>query len=192
MADHPTTLLVEDDHGAGVAGADLHTLAGSTSQWAFVRSVAKAYGPDLRLALVTGDTTTTERVAGRLRLGPGWVSHLLQRAVIDLWEDRSVAEQVAVARDAYARRRAALIDALAARGVEACGRSGLNVWLPVADEAAVVSRLLTAGWAVTPGAAYRVSSRPGVRISMGGFDEADAPVLAAAVSAALSGSAATR
>ena len=71
-------LLVEDDHCAGISGAPLHSLAGTTSHWAFVRSAAKAYGPDLRLALLAGDLRTVERVQGRLRLGPGWVSHLLQ------------------------------------------------------------------------------------------------------------------
>ena len=60
-------LLIEDDHCAGIAGAPLHTLAGTTRHWAFVRSAAKAYGPDLRLALLAGDQRTVERVQGRLR-----------------------------------------------------------------------------------------------------------------------------
>ncbi len=78
LVEHDDVLLVEDDHCAGIAGAPLHTLAGSTRHWAFVRSAAKAYGPDLRLALLAGDQRTVERVQGRLRLGPGWISHLLQ------------------------------------------------------------------------------------------------------------------
>jgi hypothetical protein len=44
---------------------------------------AKAYGPDLRLALLAGDRRTIERVHGREQLGPGWVSHLLQDAEIE-------------------------------------------------------------------------------------------------------------
>ena len=80
-------LLVEDDHCAGIAGAPLHTLAGSTSHWAFVRSASKAYGPDLRVAVLAGDRRTVERVHGRLRLGPGWVSHLLQDLAVSLWSD---------------------------------------------------------------------------------------------------------
>lgn len=184
LASHPETLLIEDDHGAGVAGTDAHTVTGTTSRWAYVRSMSKAYGPDLRLALVTGDPTTVTRVAGRLRLGPGWVSHALQRAMIDLWNDEHATGRVAAARQTYARRRAALIEALRVYDVAAHGRSGLNVWVPVADETAVVSRLLTAGWAVTPGAPYRISSAPGVRVSMAGFREDDAASLAAALSAA--------
>ena len=63
-------------------------------------------------------------------------------------------------------RRDALIDALAARGVEAHGRSGMNVWIPVPDETGAVARLLHAGWAVAPGARFRMASGPGLRLTV--------------------------
>lgn len=75
LARYPRTLLVEDDHGHRIVDLPLHPLAGVTDHWALVRSVAKAYGPDLRLAVLTGDAVTMDRVHGRQRLGPGWVSH---------------------------------------------------------------------------------------------------------------------
>lgn len=189
LSGYPGVLVVEDDHAAGVAGAGVQTLAARTEHWAHLRSVAKAYGPDLRLAVVTGDATTVERVAGRLRLGPGWVSHLLQRTVVDLWQDRLTAQRVTTACEAYTRRRRAVVAALAERDVRAHGRSGLNVWVPVPDETAAVARLLAAGWAVTPGMPYRLTSPPAVRISIAALDEGDAPDLAAAVAAATSRSA---
>src|SRR5262249_12483460 len=129
-------LLVEDDHCAGIAGVALHTLAGSTAHWAFVRSAAKAYGPDLRLAVLAGDERTIGRVQGRLRLGPGWVSHLLQDLAVQLWSDDAAGRLVHRAQERYAFSRNGLCAELAERGVSAHGRSGLNVWVPVPDETA--------------------------------------------------------
>ena len=83
--EHPGVLLIEDDHGHAIVDLPVHPLAGATERWAFVRSVSKAYGPDLRLAVLTGDGLTVDRVTGRQRLGPGWVSGLLQRTVAHLW-----------------------------------------------------------------------------------------------------------
>ncbi|MCZ9343582.1 aminotransferase class I/II-fold pyridoxal phosphate-dependent enzyme, partial [Streptomyces sp. TRM76130] len=136
LRDHPGTLLIEDDHGHRIVDLPLCPLAGTTRHWAFVRSAAKAYGPDLRLAVLTGDAVTLDRVRGRQRLGPGWVSRITQRAVARLWADGAV-DPTAVAA-AYGRRRVALLDALARRGVAAHGRSGMNVWIPVPDETGVV------------------------------------------------------
>ena len=87
-------LLVEDDHCAGISGVPLHTLACRTAHWAFVRSASKAYGPDLRVAVLAGDHRTVERVHGRLRLGPGWVSHILQRLAVGLWSDPAATQLV--------------------------------------------------------------------------------------------------
>ena len=183
LAAHPETLLVEDDHGHGFVDLPRQPLAGATTHWATIRSVAKAYGPDLRLAVLTGDAVTVDRVLGRQRLGPGWVSHLLQDAVAHLWRTRAV-DPRAVARS-YRERRDALLAALAERGVAAHGRSGLNVWVPVPDETAAVTRLLAAGWAVAPGARFRVASPPGVRLTVSPLTLRDVPPLADAVAAAV-------
>lgn len=183
LREHPRTLLIEDDHGHGIVDVPLHPLAGVTRHWAFVRSVAKAYGPDLRLAVLTGDGVTVDRVRGRQRLGPGWVSLLLQRAVARLWADGAVDPRAVAA--AYGGRRDALIDALARRGVAAHGRSGMNVWVPVPDETGAVARLLHAGWAVAPGARFRMSAAPGIRITVSTLTAEETGHLADAVAAAL-------
>ncbi len=175
-------LLIEDDHGHGFVDLPLHPLAGATDRWAFVRSVSKAYGPDLRLAVLTGDAVTLDRLAGRQRLGPGWVSVLLQRAVVHLWETDAVDTRAVAA--AYGERRHALVRALAERGVEAHGRSGMNVWVPLADETGAVARMLHAGWAVAPGARFRMATGPGMRITVSGLTTADIAPLADAVAAA--------
>ncbi|MDV9171740.1 GntR family transcriptional regulator, partial [Streptomyces sp. W16] len=84
--------------------------------------------------------------------------------VARLWADGAVDTPAVAA--AYGRRRDALIAALADHGVTAYGRSGLNVWIPVPDETGAVSRLLHAGWAVAPGARFRMSAPPGIRITV--------------------------
>jgi DNA-binding transcriptional MocR family regulator len=180
-------VLIEDDHCAGIAGAPLHSLAGATRQWAFVRSAAKAYGPDLRLALLAGDYRTIERVHGRLRLGPGWVSHLLQDLALSLWRDQAAIRLVHEAEATYTRNRSGLRQALAARGVPARGRSGLNVWLSVPDETVVIARLLDAGWAAAPGSRFRLNTSPGIRITVSDLDAAEIDPLADAVAAAIHG-----
>ncbi|MGW4734573.1 aminotransferase class I/II-fold pyridoxal phosphate-dependent enzyme [Streptomyces shenzhenensis] len=180
---HPHTLLIEDDHGHGIVDLPVHPLAGGTRHWAFVRSVAKAYGPDLRLAVLTGDAVTVDRVRGRQRLGPGWVSRLLQRTVVRLWADGAVDGPAVAA--AYRARRDPLVDALAERGIRAHGRSGLNVWIPVPDETGAVARLLHAGWAVAPGARFRLAAPPAIRVTVSTLTEQETVPLADAVAAAL-------
>ncbi|NUP79434.1 MAG: aminotransferase class I/II-fold pyridoxal phosphate-dependent enzyme, partial [Nonomuraea sp.] len=90
LAARPDVLLIEDDHGASLVDLPLHPLSGVTTRWLLTRSTAKAFGPDLRLALVTGDSVTLDRLRGRQRLAAGWVSHLLQRAVAHLWRTGAV------------------------------------------------------------------------------------------------------
>jgi DNA-binding transcriptional MocR family regulator len=183
LREHPETLLIEDDHGHGIVDLPLHPLAGVTHTWAFVRSVAKAYGPDLRLSVLTGDRVTVDRVRGRQRLGPGWVGRILQRAVLRLWADGTLDSSTVAA--AYRERRDLLIDALTEHGVEAHGRSGLNVWIPVPDETGAVARLLHAGWAVAPGARFRMNAPPGIRVTVATLTADEAGPLAEAIASAV-------
>jgi DNA-binding transcriptional MocR family regulator len=185
LSDHPGVLVIEDDHAAELSEQPLSPLSGATDAWVFVRSVSKPYGPDLRLAVLAGDEATLDRVAGRQRLGAGWVSSVLQRLVRELWSDPDVARTVRHARETYAARREGLLAALADRGVGSHGRSGINVWVPVADETTVLTRLRDAGWVAAPGAAYRLVSEPAIRLTVSGLDLDDLAPLADAVAAAL-------
>jgi DNA-binding transcriptional MocR family regulator len=180
---HPHVLVVDDDHVHGLTELPLHPLAGATRNWMLVRSTAKAYGPDLRLAVFTGDQVTVDRVRGRYRLGPGWVSHLLQHAVTHLW--RTGALDIPAVSAAYATRRDALVRALAERGITAHGRSSMNVWVPVPDETCVITQLLQAGWAVAAGARFRLNSPPGIRVTISGITVHEVPALADAIAAAV-------
>ncbi|MBB5084941.1 aminotransferase class I/II-fold pyridoxal phosphate-dependent enzyme [Nonomuraea endophytica] len=183
LAAYPHVVLVEDDHAAGLANLPIHTLTGTTAHWIVTRSTAKSHGPDLRLAVVTGDPQTVDRLRGRQRLAAGWVSHLLQRTVAHLWQTGAVStERVAAS---YTARREALINALAGHGISAHGRSGLNVWIPVADETTAITGLLTHGWAAAPGARNRLATPPAIRVTVAALTPQEIPEVAAALAAAI-------
>lgn len=182
----PEILLVEDDHAGPIAGAPLSTLCDpSLPRWAFVRSVSKYLGPDLRAAFIAGDAMTVARVAGRLSVGTRWVSHILQQLVLALWSDPSSGRRLARAADIYRQRREALLSLLAARGVPARGSSGLNVWVPVSEEAHTVQVLLEKGWAVMPGERFRLRSPPAIRVTTAALTPRDADRFATDLAAVL-------
>jgi DNA-binding transcriptional MocR family regulator len=182
LAARPDLLLIEDDHAGAVAGVPYLSLVDKArTRWSVVRSVSKSLGPDLRVALLAADAQTHARVEGRQSLGVRWVSHILQRLVIALWSHRAPARAGRV----YAERRTALLRELAARGITAHGASGLNVWIPVAEESATVQALLHAGWAVKAGERYRIASPPAIRVTIASLTPRDAARFADTLAVAL-------
>ena len=176
---YPDVLIVEDDHAGPVAGAPALTLVGKKrASWAVVCSVSKSLGPDLRVAVLAADRETLARVEGRQLLGIRWVSHVLQRLVVVLWNERGMRARLRRAAEAYSRRREALIGALAGHGIPAQGRSALNVWVGVPEEARLISQLMDEGWAVTPGERYRLETPPALRITTAALEPAEARELA--------------
>lgn len=179
LGDYPDVLVVEDDHNADIAGADAATLAsGGLPRWAQVRTVSKHLGIDLRWAALACDPATLARHDGRMLLTSGWVSHILQRTVADLLTDPEVRALVAGAAETYTTRRDALREALDRHGIPSHGESGLNVWVPVRDESAVVNGLRTRGWWTAAGARFRSASPPGVRVTTAALTPAEAEELA--------------
>ncbi len=182
LGEFPDALLIEDDHLGPVAGCRLHSVISAGTQpkrWALTRSVAKALGPDLRLAVLAGDAQTIARVQGRQQRGPGWVSHILQSLVLSLWSDPDVQALVARASATYAQRRERLLACLEREGVRAHGASGLNVWIPVHEEAGAIGALMQRGWVLAPGAPYRLSGvSPGIRVTTATLTEPEAARLA--------------
>jgi len=193
LAKAPQTLLIEDDHLGLLAGSALNTTVTGRARWAATRSVSKALGPDLRLAVLAGDPQTVARVQGRQQCGPGWVSHILQRLVLSLWTDPAVQALVGRASATYDARRETFLSCLRRRGVRASGASGLNVWVPVDDETGVVGALLQRGWVVAPGAPYRLSdSSPAIRVTVATLREPEAARLASDLAGVLASARSSR
>lgn len=180
VAEHPRLVLIEDDHAGAVAGVPYQTIIdASREHWAVVRSVSKSLGPDLRVAMLASDARTHARVEGRQNIGIRWVSHVLQRLVATLLRDRATQRLLERAGRTYTQRREALVRELSARGIEAHGASGLNVWIPVAEETSTVQSLIARGWAVTAGERYRLKSGPAIRVTIATLQPREAESFAA-------------
>ncbi len=186
LRDRPDVLTIDDDHGADVTAGPPHPLAEATLHWAYLRSASKAYGPDLRIALLAADAITHDRVAGRLRHTARHVSRIIQTTWADALADHTTQRLVHSAGEKYDERRNALIAALAERGITAHGGSGLNVWVPVPDESAVLSALLAAGFAAAPGAWFRIRSRSALRVTTASLDPSRCARIADALATGMS------
>ncbi|WP_443076951.1 aminotransferase class I/II-fold pyridoxal phosphate-dependent enzyme [Streptomyces sp. SP18CS02] len=179
LAGFPDVLVVEDDHNADISGAPSHSLAeAGLPRWAQVRTVSKHLGIDLRWAGLACDPTTLARHDGRMLLTSGWVSHILQETVAGLLADDGVKALVGRAERVYGERRSAFTGALADHGIAAHGASGLNVWVPVRDESAVVNGLRSLGWWIAAGARFRIASPTAVRVTTATLEPAEAARLA--------------
>jgi DNA-binding transcriptional MocR family regulator len=188
----PATMVIEDDHLGPIAGVPRISLTAGRERWATALSLAKSLGPDLRLAVLAGDAQTISRVRGRQAVGPQWVSHLLQQLVAAMWADKGVGAALERAASAYHERRGWFLAALAERGIDASATTGIAVWVPVPEEAQVVQSLLALGWAVMPGAPFRLQSERAIRVTTSTLAAGEAEELAEAIRAALQPNSATR
>ncbi len=192
LGDHPDLFVIQDDHAGPIAGVPFVGLRRDLRRWAVVRSMAKSLGPDLRVALIVGDADTIARVEARIQIGPGWVSHLLQRTVATLLGDPATVATVAAAAATYRARRARLAARLADAGIESWARSGLQVWVPVSDEPAVVMAMRDRGFAIRAGDRFRLLSPPAVRITTASLTDDQLDAVADALSSVLQPAARSR
>jgi len=172
-------VVIEDDSAGDIAS----TPAVSLGQWlpdqtVHIRSFAKSHGPDLRIAAVGGPASVLDGLVARRMLGPGWTSRMLQVVLTDLLTDPVAIGAVTEARRVYYARQRALTDALRRHGLDQPTADGINLWMPVADERAAITRLEAVGIRVAPGAPFRSAgdgARPRVRVTVGmvrtDFDE---------------------
>lgn len=179
---HPEVLVVEDDHAGEIASSRAVSLGPHLpDRVVHVRSFSKSHDPDLRIAAVGGPATVVDGVVARRMLGPAWTPRLLQRVLLDLLTDGDAIDAIAHARRVYHARRRGLVDALATHGVLLPPGDGFNVWLPVRDETAALTRLSASGVRVAPGSPFRAAGatrRPHVRVTVSALREEPGPVAA--------------
>jgi DNA-binding transcriptional MocR family regulator len=180
------TIVVEDDSAGAISAAPEISLGGALpDRTVRVLSFSKSYGPDLRLAAMSGPVELVAAVRRQRQLGQGWSSRLLQRVLLNLLTDPGTTAEVAGARDEYARRRSAFTAALRAAGIAVTGSDGINVWVPVHDGSAALMRLAAQGIGVAPGAPFAVlpEDQDHVRVTVG-LVRTDVDRIAAEVAAA--------
>lgn len=163
-------IVVEDDSTSAISSAPDVTLGALLpNRTVHIRSYSKSHGPDLRLAAMSGPEDLMAEIGRVRRLGQGWSSRLLQRVLLELLTDDATVRSVEAAGIEYAARRTRFVDALAEKGIEVSGTDGLNVWVPVQDEAAALTRLAAEGIGAAPGTPFRVLPDVGghIRITTG-------------------------
>lgn len=188
---YPHVLVIVDDHFSLLSGQPYHSIIPKeTRRWALIRSVSKALGPDLRLALMATDPQTASRL--RLRMAPGstWVSHVLQDLVgTCLGTPAQERQRKKAARD-YTQRMQSLIDAVKRYGIEAPEeQDGLNLWLPVEQDSRELAHALARkGWLLRSGDSFSVGETvQGLRITISDLTKGQADRLAADIHACMRG-----
>ncbi|GAA2526485.1 aminotransferase class I/II-fold pyridoxal phosphate-dependent enzyme [Rarobacter incanus] len=155
---HPDVVVIEDDHSGEVSVArDISIGNFLPDQVVRIRSYSKSHGPDLRIAAVGGPAIIIDPLVARRMLGPGWTSRLLQRLLFDLLTDADAIAAVSEARRVYYGRSHLLAAALTDLGVAVTPGDGLNLWVPVHDEDAALTRLAGAGVRVAPGSVFTIA-----------------------------------
>ena len=186
LAGFPDVAILVDDYASLICGSPYHDLIGPRrARWMVTRSFNKPVAPDLRVGIAAADAETADRLRREQWCADGWVSGFLQEAAAAAVKSRSISALIERARGTYQERRETLLRELADRGVRAHGASGLNVWIPVTDEAAAARALLDRSWCVRAGARYRLRSGPAIRVTIAKLQGKQAARLADDVAAVL-------
>ncbi|MFC0228233.1 aminotransferase class I/II-fold pyridoxal phosphate-dependent enzyme [Serratia aquatilis] len=166
LLENTSTLIVEDD---GIGELSRHPVYSLGSRFPdrtiHVRSFSKAYGPDLRLAVLSGPKEMIRQIQSFRNFGAGWSSRILQQALAWLLTDAETQQRLEEARVIYAQRRESLRLALANRGLHLAEKDGLSLWLPVPSEQFALITLAARGIAVLPGERCRIGGQQHIRVS---------------------------
>ncbi|EHD23047.1 MULTISPECIES: aminotransferase class I/II-fold pyridoxal phosphate-dependent enzyme [Brenneria] len=179
----PMTMIIEDD-GVGEISSHPALSMGAyyPAQTIYVRSYSKAYGPDLRMAALSGSAEIIGKIQSFRNFGAGWSSRILQGALAFLLADEKTHQGIEHARQVYHQRRQWLADALARRGIYVPENDSLCIWLPVPSERYALITMAAHGVAVQPGERFGMKNGHYVRLSISQLQESLIETIAEAVS----------
>lgn len=184
----PQIWIVEDDSAGPLTEHEPATLGRQLpAQVLRIRSYCKAFGIDLRTAVLGGSAELIERTIRLRSFGMASNSRILQNALAALIDDDATADAMHRARIAYRRRRQSALDAFTRAGLTAtAGADGFVVWVQVPDETSALVNLARQGLVVAAGSTSFLSSPGGLlRVSVLQLPEDQVDELAGAVRAAV-------
>ncbi len=137
LAGHPDVFVIEDDQFADASAARPGSLISDPrleDRVVYIRSFSKAIAPDLRIAAAVARPRLRSALLQAKVFADGWSSRLAQRALAGILADETLDREMGKARDAYAERRSAAVEALEAGlagsgGSASDGHDGVNLWV---------------------------------------------------------------
>ncbi|MGB3484795.1 MAG: aminotransferase class I/II-fold pyridoxal phosphate-dependent enzyme [Mycobacterium sp.] len=165
----PQIWIVEDDSAGPLIEHEPASLgAHLPGRVLRIRSYCKAFGIDLRTAVLGGCAELIERTIRLRSFGMASNSRILQNTLAVLVGDELTAETMRRARRVYRGRRNAALEAFARAGLSAtASNDGFVVWIEVPDETAALVNLARRGWVVAAGSSSFVTAPTGLlRVSL--------------------------
>lgn len=169
LKNYPSVTVIEDDPLGPLADVD----AVSIGKWlpqqtTLVRSYCKAFGLDLRSSIIGGSAKHIAAIRLKRSEGIGIISRILQGALHFLLTDVTSQSRMEEVRGRYALRRRLLQHALIHRGVTFNDQqNGLLLWLPVDNEARVVSALAAKNILVSEGSRHFIhADQPHIAVNI--------------------------
>lgn len=170
IADHPGTLVIEDDHFAGITTTRPGSLLADNrieDRVVYIRSFSKSIAPDLRIAVAVARPRLRMLLTEAKSFADGWTSRIAQRSLARALADEELDGLLDSAAAAYAQRRIAaareLHTAFAHLGGGAwSGADGVNIWVHLpsgSDSIHVIEQSAAMGVLVAPGEPFFI--RPG-------------------------------
>lgn len=161
-------MFIEYDDLGDLARSAHHSIAEVfPDRTVVIRSYEKAYGPDLRLAVMGGPHQIVDGAHAQIRLTRQWTSRILQSALEWMLRDETSSRAIAVARETYANRLDRLVMTLRSRGIDVHSADGLCAWIPVVDEQAAKEYLAAHGVLVLAGtSSYSHGGAPHIRVAV--------------------------